>query len=262
MPRFSSRFRAALALPLAVFLWSQSASAEVILADDFTGSGSVPSGWTDIGFDSNLASTILTSGGVVTINDTRGNGGPQFMQSSAAVATDTLSLEVGVASMSGSGPRSMALLGGLAGKGVMVRFDATTKNFALVVTQNGGTLGTFSLPGGTHLPTYSSGAFSYLLQADLDSVRLSSAQDSFDSGDLLFSSLGLPSVTSLTDLGSSLGLLLGTEASSGADGALASIEYERVELIGTAVAAAPEPSQALLAFGGLAMLALRRRRGW
>ncbi|OYW17079.1 MAG: hypothetical protein B7Z55_13260 [Planctomycetales bacterium 12-60-4] len=169
---------------------------------------------------------------------------------------------MGVAAMSGSGPVSISLLGALNGKGLMTQFNATTKNFILVVTQNGGALGAFSLPGGTHLPSYNNGAFSYTLQADLDSVRLTSTLDSFDSGDLLFSSLGVPSVTSLSDLGASLGLIIATEASTGATNSLASIDYDRIELIGTAVAAAPEPSRAMLALGGLAMLALRRRRGW
>ncbi|MGV3658775.1 MAG: hypothetical protein ACO1TE_01285 [Prosthecobacter sp.] len=255
-----SRVPAILAVvTLSLFQPAREAAAEVVLLDHFTGSsGSVPAGWTDIGFDANPASTIVESGTLVTINDTRGNGGPQFMQSSAFAATEPLSLTVDLASMSGSGPVSMAMLGGLSGKGLMVRFDGTSKNFTLALTNNGGSIGTFALPGGTHLPSYSSGTMSYTLVADEDSVRLTSVLDGFDSGDLAFASVVSAGVDSLDDLGSSLGLLLGTEASTGNPGDLATVAYDRVELTGTT--AVPEPSRALLALMGLVSVAVRRRR--
>lgn len=76
------------------------AAAAVLLSDHFTGnSGSVPSGWSDFGFDTNGASTIVESGTVVTVTDTRGNGGPQFMQSSVLIAPEALSLTIGIDSM-------------------------------------------------------------------------------------------------------------------------------------------------------------------
>lgn len=151
------------------------------------------------------------------------------------------------------------LLGSLSGYALMVQFSAASENFILRVLNNTAPVGSFTLPSGPHLPSYNGGAFAYTLTADLDSVRLTSTLDSFDSGDLLFSSAGIVGFDSLDDLGSSFSLLLGTESGGNpADGTPAAIAYDYVEIVGTS--AVPEPSRLLLVMAGLAGVALRRRK--
>ena len=74
------------------------------IVDNFAGnSGGVPASWSDIGQDTNPASTVVESGNVVTITDTRGNGGPQFIQRNVSVGGLTdFTVKVDITSMKSS----------------------------------------------------------------------------------------------------------------------------------------------------------------
>ena len=214
-------------------------------ADHFTGnSGGVPAGWTDIGQDTNAASTVVENGTVVTITDTRGNGGPQFIQSNNSIGSiNAFALTVDIASMTasnGSQPQAMAGLGKIpAGSTAidslfLVRFDSVTKGLQAMIL--GPTQGAMALPG--TLSTYAGGAISFTVRATNDSFRVVSAALGYDSGSIPFSSV-VPGFT-LAALGGTPGLIIGTESAGAVtSGTPSSIAYDRVELISSAVNQAP-----------------------
>lgn len=220
---------------------AQSAPVIPTIDDHFTGnSGGVPAGWTDIGFDGNPASTIVESGTVATITDHRGGegGGPQLMMSESFGAILDFSLKVDIASITHTGlsePEVIAAVGNLnGGYALVTQFDTATNRFRVNVF--GPTGGEIILPGS--LPSYAGGPLSFTVVADGDSVRVTSPTDSYDSGEILFTAFADPGFDSVSDFGSPVALVLGTECGGG-DGT-SSIAYDRVVLTVTSAPAGQE----------------------
>lgn len=216
-----------------------------IYGDHFSGnSGGVPAGWSDVGPDSSPASTVIEGGTVVTITDTRANGGPQFIQSNYIVGSiNSFALTIDIASMTatdGSQPQAMAGLGRFPGASAgndplfLVRFDSVTKGLQAMIL--GPTQGAIPLPG--ILAGYAGGPISLSVRATNDSFRVLCNAYGYDSGLIPFGAM-VPGFT-LASLGSSPALLIGTESAGNVTvGTPSSVAYDRVELISGAVNQAP-----------------------
>ncbi|WP_395753590.1 autotransporter-associated beta strand repeat-containing protein [Prosthecobacter sp.] len=209
-----------------------------LYTNHFTGnSGGLPAGWTDMGLDTAGTSTIVESGTVVTITDTRSNGGPKLMKTASLGPLAAFTAYVDISSMTsptiGGVPQALVAVGQFGSAYVfIVNFDAVTKTFK--ASAIGGTSGSLTLAGGPHLPSYAGGALSYVVQADTDSFRVTSTTDSYDSGEILFSAIGASGFDSIDDLGTAPTLLLGAESGGSVTDALASVAFDRVVLDGTA----------------------------
>lgn len=248
-----------------VLLSGVSVRATALLSNHFTGnSGGVPAGWSDVG-DTSLASTVVESGTTVAITDTRGAGGPQFLVSPFFGGIDDFQLNLDISLVTGAiqgQPEIMAGLGGQSGYTFITKFNTVTKTFGAVVL--GPTMGSITLPGGPHLPSFSGRAFSYSISGDTDSFRITSPLDTYDSGDILFSAIGAAGFDSVHDLGSMVAMIMGTESGGSVpEGTLATVAFDQVGLTGTLTesqtAEAPEASTYA---AGLAVLGMLGSRWW
>ncbi|MDB6074869.1 MAG: hypothetical protein JWO89_2509 [Verrucomicrobiaceae bacterium] len=224
------------------------------VSDAFSGnSGGVPSGWADVGQDTNPASTVVENGGAVTITDTRGNGGPQFIQSTTPIgALTAFNVDVNIASMtsfSGSRPEAIIALGTLPPNLdsphvpnylFIVLFDAVTKNFKVLIA--GPTVGSIELPG--MLPSYTGGALSFSIAGTSTGFRITSPTNSYDSGTIPYTAV-IPTGFSPAALGANPALILGAESDGQVlDGTRASVAFDQVVLNVTPVITAPPVANA------------------
>ncbi len=194
---------------------------------DFTGkSGSMPAGWTDIGFDSSPQSTVVERGTVVAITDVRqpmtNGGGPQLIQSNFTFATPsdpaaTMTLTADIASAPTNTPTALTQvvvgLGNIGGYAIVAQFNngiTQTSQFNVILVQGGIPVGVFPLPSTASNPGYVGGQFDLTLTLDTNSLRLTSG--AYDSGDVPYTSAGIAGFDSLDDLGASVGIILGAGA--------------------------------------------------
>jgi hypothetical protein len=213
------------------------------ISDDFTTAGinGLPAGWIDGGGDTDPASTMVQSGSIVTVTDTRSNGGPQFMQSTASIGAITAATaRVSIASMtatSGSVPEAITIFGPVPGSfetppnaySFVVLFDSATNSFKAVVFGPDSGSTSIAMPG-----TYNRGALSYTIALSHTSFHISSG--SFTSAEITYASMGTD--FTLASLGSTVPFGLGTESAGNVSSGVSSIAYDRVDLDTTTAAPA------------------------
>lgn len=237
------------------------ASALVVVDTDFTGnSGAAPAGWTVLGLDSFPESDAVESGTVVTITDGRSGGGPELMQlDNTFTLTPNVSaqLDIGIADMETSPQLAQAqlILGSFSSYALSVTLDPATSAFAAFLFNQGAPAGSLTIPSTPHVPTYAGGTININILYEATSFRITTDVDSFDSGQISYASFGDSGFNNLSDITGNATLLIGTESATGANGDLATIDYDstRLEII-------PEPASLILLGLGSAVMLGRRRR--
>jgi hypothetical protein len=229
----------------------------VFIGDEFDAdSNGVPSQWLNLGIDTSGFASIVESGGVVTITDSRGGGGPTLMQSLRVMGGITgFDLILNVESMAAfsdgrtfSQPEATVGVGGFTGYALVVQFNGATKQVRAFINGPAGSnvRGNFTFPG--DVPEYAGGAITLIVNGRLDGFRILSPDCHYDSGLIPYTAAGVAGFATLADLGAHTGIVLGTESAGQTDnGTRAAIAFDAVRLIGFPVIT----NQAPVAHAGL-----------
>lgn len=215
--------------------------ADDIFVDEFNeNSGSLPGGWVrNSGSDNRPETSVIEGTANVSITDFRGGGGgggaptmidsPTFDVFPTGSATTVFSVSIsGTSSTGGSSPEAIFTFGGGA-YSLRFKLSHVSDLLSIAIVETSGQPVSTEIDGSPLAFPYDGGEVSFTVTFFSNRLRITSTLNSFDTGELLFSEIGVDGFDDITDLGplARIGLFAETSVADGT----ATVDYGRVSYV-------------------------------